>query len=104
MSIVHPSRSSHQVLALLIPAAVQLVLHVVFANGYGLSGDELYAIACSTTPAAGYVDLAPVPVLLLALQRMIGGDALLALRFVAGLIAAVSVFVTGLIEIGRAHV
>lgn len=97
MSIVHPSRLSHQTLALVIPAAVQLVLHVFFSTGYGLSGDELYAIACSTTPAAGYVDLGPVPVLLLALQRMIGGDALLALRFVAGLIAAVNIVVTGLI-------
>lgn len=97
MSVDHPPRLSRQTLALLLPATVQLLLHVFFSPGYGLTGDELYAIACSTTPAAGYVDLGPVPVLLLALQRMIGGDALLALRFVAGLIAAVNVMVTGLI-------
>lgn len=97
MSGFHPRRISRPTLALLLPATVQLLLHLFFTTGYGLSGDELYAIACSNTPAAGYVDLGPLPVLLLALQRMIGGDALLAIRFVPAVIAALTVYFTGLI-------
>ncbi len=97
MSGMHSPQISRATLALLLPAAVQLVLHLAYATGYGLGGDELYAIACSTTPAAGYVDLGPVPVLLLALQRMIGGDAMLALRFISAVITAVTVYCTGLI-------
>ncbi|MBK7259241.1 MAG: glycosyltransferase family 39 protein [Ignavibacteriae bacterium] len=97
MTGLHPRRISRPALALLLPATVQLLIHLFFATGYGLGGDELYAIACSNTPAAGYVDLAPAPVLLLALQRTIGGDALIAIRFVPAVIAAVAVYFTGLI-------
>lgn len=97
MTGLHPRRISRPALALFLPAIAQFMLHLLFSAGYGLSGDELYAIACSNAPAAGYVDLAPVPVLLLALQRMIGGDALIAIRFVPAVIAAVAVYFTGLI-------
>lgn len=97
MSGLHPRRISRQTRALLLPATAQLILHLVFIAGYGLSGDELYAIACSNTPSAGYVDLAPLPVLLLGLQRLIGGDALFAIRFLPAVVAALTVYFTGLI-------
>lgn len=86
-----------QTLAIALVAVVQLALHVAWSAGYGLSGDELYALACSTTPAAGYVDLGPLPVLLLTLQRAIGGDSLFVIRLVAAIAAALNVYVTGLI-------
>jgi len=37
-----------EILVLLIPAVAKLILQLVVANGYGLDGDELYYLACST--------------------------------------------------------
>ncbi len=88
-------RASFASVALLVPALATILLHLLTTTGYGLSGEELYAVACSEHPAAGYVDLGPLPVLLLALQRLIGGDALLTIRCVSAVIAALTVFFTG---------
>jgi hypothetical protein len=84
-------------LALLVPVLVKLIAHLVTTTGYGLSGDELYLIACSEHPDAGYVDIGPVPVLLMYVQRLIGGDALFAIRFLSAIAGAATVYLTGLI-------
>ena len=81
--------------AVVITAVVALAAHLLTTTGYGLSGDELYAIACSDHLAAGYVDLGPIPVLLLALQRFIGGNAFFTVRCVSALLASFTVYFSG---------
>ena len=90
-------RSTWAIVVTPLMAFGTLMLHLLTTTGYGLSGDELYAIACSNHPAAGYVDLGPLPVLLLTLQRHLGGDSLLAVRAVAALTSACTVYCTGAI-------
>jgi hypothetical protein len=51
---------------LLIPAALQLLLHL-FTNGrYGIFRDEYYYLACAARPAWGYVDQPPFSIWMLA--------------------------------------
>jgi hypothetical protein len=93
-------RRSHKpfsLLAILVPAGATLLAHLLTATGYGFGGGELYAIACSEHPAGGFVDLGPVPVLLLAVQRLIGGDAPLAIRAVSAVLSALTVAMAGLL-------
>jgi hypothetical protein len=57
----------------------------VFAWGY--MSDELYYVACAKRLAWGYVDHPPLSLALLALQRGLLGDSLLALRFTPALMS-----------------
>lgn len=80
-------------------AATKLLIH--FADnawgGYGYFRDELYYLACSHHLAAGYVDQPPVSIFLLALNRLVLGDSIFALRFLPAIAGAAVVFLAGLI-------
>jgi uncharacterized membrane protein len=83
--------------ALALVAFAKFVFHLATSQGYGIFRDELYYIACSEHLALGYVDHPPLSILLLWLARRTLGDSLLAIRLLAALAGAVSVFVAGLI-------
>jgi hypothetical protein len=78
-------------------ALAKLLFHLATSHGYGIFRDELYYIACSEHLALGYVDHPPLSILLLWLSRHTLGDSLPALRFLAALAGAASVFISGLI-------
>ena len=88
-------RGDLAVLALI--AAAKLVFHLATSSGYGIFRDELYYLACSDHLALGYVDHPPLSILLLWLTRQTLGDSLLAIRCLAAVAGAASVFVAGLI-------
>jgi hypothetical protein len=78
-------------------AAVYFLLHLwvnAFA-GYGYFRDEFYYVACSGRLAAGYVDLPPLSMYILALQRALAGDSVFALRLFPALAGSVLVYLTG---------
>ncbi len=81
---------------ILLPAA-KLLLHLATFRGYGLFRDEFYYIACSKRLAFGYVDQPPLAMVLLAVQRTLFGDSLLALRLLPALAGALTVLVVGLL-------
>jgi Dolichyl-phosphate-mannose-protein mannosyltransferase len=76
-----------------IAAAVAFVFHLLANPHYGFFRDELYFIICGRHPQWGYVDQPPV-IPLLAAGSQLFGMSLIALRAVAALLAAGSVFVT----------
>jgi hypothetical protein len=84
-------------LVLLVPALVNLVVHLFFVTGYGLHLDELYYLACSNHIDWGYVDHPPLSIVLLHLQRWISGDSMLSLHFLPALCGFFTVILTGLI-------
>ena len=88
-------RADLTVLALI--AFAKFVFHLATSQGYGIFRDELYYIACSEHLALGYVDHPPLSILFLWLARRTLGDSLLAIRLLAALAGALSVFVAGLI-------
>ncbi|HEY2747622.1 MAG TPA: glycosyltransferase family 39 protein [Polyangia bacterium] len=76
-----------------VAAALTFGVHLVANPHYGYFRDELYFIICGRHPALGYVDQPPlVPLLAAASQAF--GHSLVALRAVAALCAAASVYVT----------
>jgi 4-amino-4-deoxy-L-arabinose transferase-like glycosyltransferase len=78
-------------------AALPILIAEVAANGsYGYFSDEFYYLACSEHLAWGYIDHPPLSIVLLALIRVILGDALWALHLLPALAVAGSVFLTGL--------
>jgi hypothetical protein len=85
--------------ALLALAGANLLLHLTTnaLGGYGYFRDELYYLACSRNLAAGYVDHPPFSVFVLALNTMLFGDSLFALRLLPALAGAATVVVTGFI-------
>jgi hypothetical protein len=76
-------------------AAVKLVIHLLWANGYGYFRDELYYLACARRLAWGYVDHPPLSIAVLALDRATLGDTRLAMRLVPALAGAAVVMLTG---------
>ena len=78
-------------------ALFKLILHFLTNGNYGYFRDELYYIACSDHLAFGYVDQPPLSIFLLAINRLILGDSILALRFLPALAGAIVVIITGLI-------
>jgi hypothetical protein len=78
-------------------AAICLALHCALnaRGGYGYFRDELYYLACSRHPAAGYVDQPPLSILVLGALRALFGDSLFALRLWPALASAVVVYATG---------
>ena len=85
-------------LVLLSLALATLVIHMLAAafTAYGYFRDELYYIACAEHLALGYVDQPPFSIYMLAVNRLLLGDSLVALRFLPALACAVTVFLTGL--------
>jgi len=82
---------------LLAPATLKLALQPAFIPGYGLHGDELYYIACSEHLDWGYVDHPPLCALLLRGSRLLLGDSVLGIRFLAALAGAAIVLLTQLL-------
>jgi hypothetical protein len=76
--------------------AAKLALHLATFAGYGIFRDELYYLACSRRLAWGYVDQPPLSIAVLALERALFGDSLLALRVVPALVGAAVVLLVGL--------
>jgi 4-amino-4-deoxy-L-arabinose transferase-like glycosyltransferase len=83
--------------ALLAMATFALVLHAAVGGRYGYFRDELYYLACTDHLAFGYVDHPPLSIALLWVMRRVFGDALWAIRLLAWLSMAVTVFATGLL-------
>ncbi|MEK7249038.1 MAG: glycosyltransferase family 39 protein, partial [Bacteroidota bacterium] len=78
-------------------AVMNFLLHVIVnaTTAHGYFRDEFYYIACSEHLAFGYVDQPPLSILLLAINRFLFGDSLVALRIMPALAAALTVFLTG---------
>jgi len=82
---------------LLVLAALPILVPVLAKNGsYGYFSDTFYYMACSEHLAWGYVDHPPLSIALLALIRVILGDALWTLCLLPALAVAASVFLTGI--------
>ena len=82
---------------LLIPALAKLLLHLLNVNGYGVHGDELYYLACSTHLDWGYVDQPPLSIFLLHLERATLGDSMLSIRLLPALAGFFTVLLSGLL-------
>jgi hypothetical protein len=86
--------------ALLVPlafAALKLVLHALAITHYGYFRDELYYIACAKHLAWGYVDHPPFSIAMLAANRALFGDSLVALRWLPAALGALTVVLIGLL-------
>jgi len=81
---------------LLVPFAVFLLL-VASAVGDHYFRDEFYYVACSRRLAWGYVDQPPFSIAVLRVIRQFAGDSLLVLRIAAAAVAALTVWLTGVI-------
>jgi hypothetical protein len=75
------------------PALGLLLFHLALLPGYGVFRDELYYMACGRHPGWGYVDHPPLVGWVAWGVRQVVGDSHLALRVVAALAAAATVFV-----------
>src|SRR5271154_2879181 len=71
--------------------------HMAVSGRYGYFVDELYYLACSHHLAWGYVDQPPLIAVFVWLERILLGDSLHALRFLAAVGAGLRVVLTGLI-------
>jgi len=98
MSRSEPTKSSSSNWPLSI-ACVSLLVHVIVnaTGGYGIFRDELYYIACSEHLDWGYVDQPPLSLLVLAVNRALLGDSLVALRLLPALAGAGVVLLSGLL-------
>jgi len=77
------------------PAGATLLFHLAFLPGYGVFRDELYYIACGRRPAWGYVDHPPLVGWVAWLVAQVAGESHLALRVVAALAMATTVWLAG---------
>jgi hypothetical protein len=77
------------------PAAGILLFHLAFLPGYGVFRDELYYIACGRRPGWGYVDHPPLVGWVAWLVAQVAGESHLALRVVAALAMAATVWLAG---------
>jgi hypothetical protein len=77
------------------PAAGILLFHLAFLPGYGVFRDELYYIACGRRPGWGYVDHPPLVGWVAWLVAQVAGESHLALRVVAALATAATVWLAG---------
>ena len=77
------------------PACGVLLFHIAFLSGYGVFRDELYYIACGRHPGWGYVDHPPLVGWVAWLVAQVVGESHLALRVVAALAMAATVWLAG---------
>jgi hypothetical protein len=87
---------SQQMAVPFLIAFAQLVLQMTFHGQYGYFRDELYYIACSNHLAWGYVDHPPLSIFILWIVRLVLGDSLHAIRFLAGLAGSGTVILAAL--------
>ncbi len=78
-------------------AAVELVLQLAFANGYGYHRDELYFRTAARHPAFGYDDQPPLTPLLGRLSEAVFGETPRGLRVVSALAVAIVVVLIALL-------
>jgi len=91
------SRPSNVVLLVLAFAALAVHVSASAFCAYGYFRDELYYLACTEHPDLGYVDQPPLSIYILALNRLVLGDSLVALRFLPAVAHALTVLLAGLI-------
>lgn len=79
-------------------ALIRFILYLVTnaTGGYGYFRDELYYIACSEHLDLGYVDQPPFSIYVLAVNRLLFGDSIVALRLLPALTGAGTLFLVGL--------
>lgn len=77
------------------PAAGVLAFHLALLPGYGVFRDELYYMACGRRPGWGYVDHPPLVGWVAWLVAQVAGESHLALRVVAALAMATTVWLAG---------
>jgi hypothetical protein len=97
-SVIEQESSKKELIILLILVSSKLLIHL-FTNAfasYGIFRDEFYYLACSHRLDIGYVDQPPLSIFILALNRVLFGDSLFALRFLPAIAGALTVFITGL--------
>ena len=87
--------SATQRLAEWAPAAGILLFHLAFLPGYVVFRDELYYVACGRRPGWGYVDHPPLVGWVAWLVAQVAGESHLALRAVAALAIAATVWLAG---------
>lgn len=78
-------------------ALAKILIHLPFLTRYGYHHDELYFIACGNHLSFGYVDHAPLVPWIAWLSTTLFGDSLFALRILATLSGALTVFLVGLL-------
>jgi len=76
-------------------AFATVILHLTCLTQYGWFRDELYYMASTRHLALGYVEHPPLSIAILTLVRAIFGESLAAVRIVAALFGAATVFLTG---------
>jgi 4-amino-4-deoxy-L-arabinose transferase-like glycosyltransferase len=82
---------------LLVPAVVQLVLHLATGGAYGIFRDEYYYLACAERLAWGYVDQPPFSIWLLAGWTALFGDSVHSIRVLPALCSSSLVVLTGMV-------
>ncbi len=81
---------------ILIFAFIKLILHLVFANGYGYFIDELYTIACGEHLSFGYVDIPPLVPFLSRLSGIVFGYSLFGIHILPAVSGSLFILFTGL--------
>jgi hypothetical protein len=80
---------------LLVPALLQLVLHVATNGTYGIFRDEYYYLACASRPDWGYVDHPPLSIWILSVWRAIFGASVHSIRLLPALCGSALILLTG---------
>lgn len=88
---------SPETLLIIACAIAKFTIHMLTATNYGYFVDELYTIALSKHLAFGYVDLPPLVPALLALNRVILGESLLAIHVLPALAGSATLVLVCLI-------
>jgi len=84
-------------LVIILGAVVTFAIYLYSAPGYGLFFDEIYTSALSRHLAWGYVDLPPLVPALVAFNRTLLGESLLAIHIVLSLAGAATLVLVCLI-------
>lgn len=74
--------------------AIKLLVHLLTNTGYGIHRDELLYVALSRHLDLGYIEVPPLLPLVVALQRVLLGDSLFALRLFPAFIGTLTLALT----------
>ncbi len=78
-------------------ALFDFIIHMAVSNNYGYFRDELYYLEDGLHPSLGYVDQTPLIGWLAVVTNFLFHDSLIGIHIIPALVAACTVFVTGLI-------